>query len=90
MQDAILTFIYQTLNYVFFPPNTTSLTQPMDQGVIQNFKVQYRKHVLHSICGNMGGNCNSVTELSTKISVLDAVRGYLMQKKNTNCVQNSF
>jgi hypothetical protein len=58
----------------------------MDQGVIQNFKVQYRKHVLHSICGNMGGNCNSVTELSTKISVLDAVRGYLMQKKKTPIV----
>jgi hypothetical protein len=57
----------------------------MDQGVIQNFKVQYRKHVLHSICGNMG-NCNSVTELSTKISVLDAVRWISDAKKKTPIV----
>ena len=28
---------------VFFPPNTTSVLQPMDQGVIQSLKLQYRK-----------------------------------------------
>ena len=28
---------------VYLPPNVTSVIQPMDQGVIQNFKVNYRK-----------------------------------------------
>ena len=31
---------------VFLPPNTTSKTQPMDQGVIQNLEVHYRKRVV--------------------------------------------
>ena len=32
----------------FLPPNTTSVTQPVDQGVIQNLKVHYRKFVVAS------------------------------------------
>ncbi|XP_041469439.1 tigger transposable element-derived protein 4-like [Lytechinus variegatus] len=32
---------------VFLPPNTTSMTQPMDGGVIQNLKLHYR-HILES------------------------------------------
>jgi hypothetical protein len=27
----------------FFPPNTTSKTQPMDQGIIQTVKLKFRK-----------------------------------------------
>ena len=38
---------------VFFPQNTTSCTQPLDAGVIQTFKLLYRKslhnHVLHKL-----------------------------------------
>ncbi|KAI1723258.1 DDE superfamily endonuclease domain-containing protein [Ditylenchus destructor] len=30
----------------FFPPNTTALSQPCDQGIIQNLKVHYRKDLL--------------------------------------------
>ncbi|XP_057657828.1 tigger transposable element-derived protein 4-like [Diorhabda carinulata] len=30
----------------FFPPNTTSKLQPMDQGVITNLKANYRKKIL--------------------------------------------
>ena len=34
----------KAVELVFLPPNTTSKTQPMDQGVIRSLKVKYRKN----------------------------------------------
>lgn len=36
----------KAIKLIFLPPNTTSKTQPMDQGVIQNLKLHYRKLVI--------------------------------------------
>ncbi|XP_019636442.1 PREDICTED: tigger transposable element-derived protein 4-like [Branchiostoma belcheri] len=33
----------RNLKLIFFPPNTTSVLQPMDQGIIQTTKTKYRK-----------------------------------------------
>ena len=30
------------IDLVFFPPNTTAMTQPCDQGIIWSLKVHYR------------------------------------------------
>lgn len=57
----------------FFPPNSTSVTQPMDQGVIQNLKLHYRKLVLKTLVSNMRES-KTASELAKQISVLDAVR----------------
>jgi len=55
-----------------FPPNTTSVSQPMDQGIIQNVKVHYRKLLMQSLLANM--DCTSSGfELARTVSVLDAV-----------------
>ena len=35
-----------TIQLVFLPPNTTSKTQPMDQGVIRSLKAHYRTLIL--------------------------------------------
>lgn len=36
----------KSIKVVFLPPNTTSKTQPMDQGVIQNLKLIYRRKLV--------------------------------------------
>ena len=36
----------KAIQLYFLPPNTTSKTQPMDQGVIHSLKAKYRKNVV--------------------------------------------
>ena len=36
---------FSNVNVQFLPPNTTSVLQPCDQGIITNFKLYYR-HLL--------------------------------------------
>ena len=36
----------KAIKLIFLPPNTTSHTQPMDQGILKNLKSHYRKQVI--------------------------------------------
>jgi hypothetical protein len=56
----------------FLPPNTSSVCQPLDLGVIKAFKVQYRKKLLRHILANLD-NASSSFELTKRVTVLDAV-----------------
>lgn len=60
------------IEVLFFPPNTTSVVQPLDQGIIQNFKVFYRKRLVRSYLRQVK-NGMIVSEIK-KWSVLDAIR----------------
>ncbi|GBN68838.1 hypothetical protein AVEN_78392-1 [Araneus ventricosus] len=57
----------QWIKVVFLPPNTASLLQPMDQGVIRSLKWHYRKQLILRIleCYDKNKDCD--------ISLLDAV-----------------
>lgn len=60
---------------VFLPPNTTSLLQPMDQGVIKTFKAYYtRRSFAHLHEAMRQKNELSVKDFWKQFNVLDAVR----------------
>jgi hypothetical protein len=58
----------KSMKLVFLPPNTTSVTQPMDQGVIRNLKLHYRKLVIPK------KNRAIDTKTEFAINALDALR----------------
>ena len=37
------------INVLWLPPNSTAKLQPLDQGIIYNFKANYRKHWLRFV-----------------------------------------
>jgi hypothetical protein len=36
----------RNMTLVFLPPNVTSIVQPLDQGIIASFKIQYKRKLL--------------------------------------------
>lgn len=64
---------HSNIKIIFLPPNTTAACQPLDQGIIKNFKVNYRKRVLRHILANMD-DARCASDLAKKITVLDAVQ----------------
>lgn len=57
---------------VFLPANTTSVLQPLDQGIIQAMKLQYRKRVVSKILAEIDKDVEA-SKLAKTITVLDAV-----------------
>lgn len=53
----------------FLPPNVTSLIQPMDQGVIQNMKMLYRRDFMRQLTSHDG----TIVEFQKKYNLKDAI-----------------
>ena len=60
---------YSYTKLVFFPANCTSKLQPLDLGIIQNFKVHYRKLLLRHII-TMTTDHDSTTDIAKTLDVL--------------------
>ncbi|GBM69651.1 Tigger transposable element-derived protein 1 [Araneus ventricosus] len=58
---------------VFLPPNTTSLVQPLDQGIIANLKRHYVKLTLSYILKKLENDGISLIEVWKKFSILDCI-----------------
>ena len=80
----------------FLPPNTTSITQPMDMGVIKNLKMAYRsrlvKYTLDLIEKNLASSDLKAREISSKITLSGAI-SFLSDSWRlvaTSTIQNCF
>ena len=71
----------------FLPPNTTAVTQPMDQGVIRSLKAKYRSRLIKLIIKAIDSNKDI-----PKINVLDAMKLLTLSWEDVteNAVQNCF
>jgi hypothetical protein len=58
----------------YLPTNTTSLIQPMDAGVIKNFKCHYRRKILQKILSSLEEDeALSAKDMAKSVSLLDAI-----------------
>ncbi|GBO12238.1 Tigger transposable element-derived protein 4 [Araneus ventricosus] len=62
----------------FFPENTTSKLQPIDQGLIRNYKFNYRRQLVRKLVDAIDEG-----SILPKINALDSVRMMDMEKCDT-------
>ena len=84
------------IEIVFLPPNTTSLIQPMDQGIIKNLKGHYRSKLSSRLISELDLDSNSkMKDVVKNVNLLDAA--YLLseawddvkQETVANCFRHS-
>ena len=64
---------FSNIKICFLPPNTTSTLQPLDLGIIQNFKVHYRRYFLKYVLSKID-QCDSASDVVKEIDLLVAIR----------------
>ncbi|GFU34249.1 tigger transposable element-derived protein 4 [Nephila pilipes] len=72
----------------YFPPNTTSKLQPMDQGMIKNFKVHYRKRILRKLITTLENN-QSVPNINLRESISEFSKAWKCDVTDRT-IHNSF
>lgn len=84
--------INQTLTNIklcFLPPNTTSVLQPLDQGIIKNFKVHYREILLTKKLMTIDENKNFHLTILDAIEYIKRAWDSVTQLTIANCFKHS-
>ena len=72
------------ISCVYLPPNTTSLIQPMNQGVLENIKRRYKRDLLLRLLNDDEVGSINIVEFSKTMNIKDAV---LMSAKSWDEVE---
>lgn len=64
--------VLDNVKLIFLPPNTTSHCQPLDQGIIQNFKMIYRSYFIKRLLTCVDSAC-SLQEIEKNITITNAL-----------------
>ena len=64
---------FSQIKIIFLPKNTTSRLQPLDAGIIQNFKVKYRKKLVKYVLAYINEN-SSATGIIMDVNILMAIQ----------------
>jgi hypothetical protein len=67
---------YSNVRLIFLPPNTTSVAQPVDQGIVWSFKCKYRKLLLEYVIS--GFESKLQCQVAEKMDILQSM--WLMKK----------
>ncbi|XP_053381940.1 tigger transposable element-derived protein 4-like [Mercenaria mercenaria] len=74
---------------VFLPPNSTSVTQPMDQGVIRILKVHYRKQVITRKIRALDNGTDMCINVLDALRMLHQAWGCVTQTTIANCYRRA-
>lgn len=75
------------IHIIWLPKNSTSIFQPLDQGIIQNFKVHYRKQWIQYIIHSMDNNINPFTTITLYQTLHWCLKAWSQMVLNTTIYQ---
>ena len=64
---------FSNIKVVFLPKNTTSRLQPLDPGIIKNFKVHYRKQIVKHALAKTNGSLLTASQITKSVDLLTSI-----------------
>uniref|UniRef100_A0A8C4SEN5 HTH CENPB-type domain-containing protein n=1 Tax=Erpetoichthys calabaricus TaxID=27687 RepID=A0A8C4SEN5_ERPCA len=81
--------ILKAIKLIFLPPNTTSVLQPCDQGIIQNMKFFYRKQLLRKYLLAIEANEDFSINLLDALHMLHSAWNSVTPRTIENCFRHA-